>query len=150
MPIPRGTTGVLCRHREGKLRDLACKPQRICRFIGARIVAFADVRREYPAKSRVTYLYDASIRHALDDMSAHEVYRAVSRISGVSDEVFETADRMEQTYVASWYREKRCWLIQKDDCVRFSLRLKNAARPSPPTASRKRRFWFPWQFSNSA
>jgi hypothetical protein len=76
---------------------LVVSPRTFPNSSGAPIVAFVDVQREYPAKPRVTYLYDASARHALDDMSAHEVHRAVSGISGVYGEVFETADRMEQT-----------------------------------------------------
>lgn len=46
---------------------------------------------------KVTYLCDASASHALDDMSADEIHRAVSRISGIYGEVFETADWIEQT-----------------------------------------------------
>jgi nicotinamidase-related amidase len=46
---------------------------------------------------KVTYLCDASASHALDDMSADEIHRAVSKISGIYGEVFETADWIEQT-----------------------------------------------------
>src|SRR5258708_19509472 len=41
---------------------------------------------------KVTYLCDASASHALEDMSADEIHRAVSRISGLFGEVYETAD----------------------------------------------------------
>jgi nicotinamidase-related amidase len=46
---------------------------------------------------KVTYLCDASASHALDEMPADEVHRAVSKISGVYADVFETADWIEQT-----------------------------------------------------
>ncbi len=46
---------------------------------------------------KVTYLCDASASHALDEMPADEVHRAVSKISGVYGDVFETADWIEQT-----------------------------------------------------
>jgi nicotinamidase-related amidase len=46
---------------------------------------------------RVTYLCDASASHALDDLSADEIHRAVARISGLYGEVHETADWIEQT-----------------------------------------------------
>jgi nicotinamidase-related amidase len=46
---------------------------------------------------KVTYLCDASASHALEDISADEIHRAVSKISGIYAEVFETADWIEQT-----------------------------------------------------
>jgi nicotinamidase-related amidase len=46
---------------------------------------------------QVTFLSDASASHALGDMPADEVHRAVSRISGLYGETFETADWIEQT-----------------------------------------------------
>jgi nicotinamidase-related amidase len=46
---------------------------------------------------KVTYLCDASASHALDEMPADDVHRAVSKISGVYADVFETADWIEQT-----------------------------------------------------
>ena len=46
---------------------------------------------------KVTYLCDASASHALDEMPADEVHRAVSKISGVYGDVFETAEWIEQT-----------------------------------------------------
>jgi nicotinamidase-related amidase len=46
---------------------------------------------------KVAYLYDASASHALDDMAADAVHHAVSRISGVYGEVYETAEWIEQT-----------------------------------------------------
>ena len=41
---------------------------------------------------KVTYLWDASASHALDDMSADDVHRAVSRLSGLYGDVHETSD----------------------------------------------------------
>lgn len=46
---------------------------------------------------KVTYLCDASASHALEDMSADEVHRAVSTISGVYAEVYETAEWIAAT-----------------------------------------------------
>lgn len=46
---------------------------------------------------KVSFLCDASASHALDEMPADEVHRAVSKICGVYAEVFETADWIEQT-----------------------------------------------------
>ena len=46
---------------------------------------------------KVTYLCDASASHALDDMSADDIHRAVSRISGLYGEVYETADWIAST-----------------------------------------------------
>ena len=46
---------------------------------------------------KITYLSDASASHALDDMSADEVHRAVSRISGLYGEVYETTDWIAST-----------------------------------------------------
>jgi nicotinamidase-related amidase len=46
---------------------------------------------------KVTYLCDASASHALDDMPADDVHRAVSRISGLYGEVYETADWIAST-----------------------------------------------------
>lgn len=46
---------------------------------------------------KVTYLCDASASHALDEMAADDVHRAVSKISGIYAEVFETDDWIEQT-----------------------------------------------------
>jgi nicotinamidase-related amidase len=48
-------------------------------------------------KHRVTYLCDASASHALDEMAADEVHRAVSKISGVYAEVCETAEWIAAT-----------------------------------------------------
>jgi nicotinamidase-related amidase len=41
---------------------------------------------------KVTYLCDASASHALDDVSADDIHRAVSKISGLYGEVYETTD----------------------------------------------------------
>lgn len=46
---------------------------------------------------KVAYLCDASASHALDDMSADDVQRAVSRISGLYGDVYETADWIAST-----------------------------------------------------
>lgn len=46
---------------------------------------------------KITYLSDASASHALDDMSADEVHRAVSRISGLYGEVYGTTDWIAST-----------------------------------------------------
>jgi hypothetical protein len=46
---------------------------------------------------KVTYLYDASASHALDEMPAHEIHRAISKISGVYGEVHETSDWIAST-----------------------------------------------------
>jgi nicotinamidase-related amidase len=46
---------------------------------------------------KVGYLWDASASHALDDMSADDVHRAVSRISGLYGDVYETADWIAST-----------------------------------------------------
>jgi nicotinamidase-related amidase len=46
---------------------------------------------------KVTYLSDASASHALDDMPADEIHRAVSKISGVYGEVYETTDWIAST-----------------------------------------------------
>jgi len=46
---------------------------------------------------KVTYLCDASASHALEEMPADDVHRAVSKISGIYAEVFETDDWIEQT-----------------------------------------------------
>jgi hypothetical protein len=43
-------------------------------------------------KVKVTYRCDASASHGLDDMSADETHRAVSKISGLYAEVFETTE----------------------------------------------------------
>jgi nicotinamidase-related amidase len=46
---------------------------------------------------KVTYLTDASASHALDEMSADDVHRAVAKISGVYGEVHETAEWIAAT-----------------------------------------------------
>jgi nicotinamidase-related amidase len=48
-------------------------------------------------KHKVTYLCDASASHALDEMPAEDVHRAVSKISGVYAEVCETAEWIAAT-----------------------------------------------------
>jgi nicotinamidase-related amidase len=46
---------------------------------------------------KVTFLCDASASHALDEMTADEVHRAVCKISGVYGEVYETDDWIAST-----------------------------------------------------
>ena len=46
---------------------------------------------------KVTYLCDASASHALEDVSADEIHRAVSKISGLYGDVFETDDWIAST-----------------------------------------------------
>jgi nicotinamidase-related amidase len=46
---------------------------------------------------KVAYLCDASASHALEEMSADEVHCAVSKISGLYGEVFETAEWIAST-----------------------------------------------------
>jgi nicotinamidase-related amidase len=46
---------------------------------------------------KVAYLSDASASHALDDVSADEIHRAVSKISGLYGEVYETTDWITTT-----------------------------------------------------
>jgi nicotinamidase-related amidase len=46
---------------------------------------------------KVTFLSDASASHALDDVSADEIHRAVSKISGLYGEVHETTDWITST-----------------------------------------------------
>ncbi len=46
---------------------------------------------------RVTYICDASASHALEDVPADEIHRAVSKISGLYGEVYETTDWIAST-----------------------------------------------------
>jgi nicotinamidase-related amidase len=46
---------------------------------------------------KVSYLSDASASHALEDVSADEIHRAVSKISGIYGEVYETTDWIAST-----------------------------------------------------
>ena len=46
---------------------------------------------------KVTYLCDASASHTLEDMPAVDVHRAVSKISGLYGEVYETNDWIAST-----------------------------------------------------
>jgi nicotinamidase-related amidase len=48
-------------------------------------------------KHKVTYLFDASASHALDELSADQVHRAVSTISGLYGEVCGTAEWIAAT-----------------------------------------------------
>jgi hypothetical protein len=50
----------------------------------------------YPCDSSL-YLCDTSASHAVDEMPAGDVPRAISKISGIYAEVFETDDWIEQT-----------------------------------------------------
>jgi nicotinamidase-related amidase len=51
----------------------------------------------YHRGHKVAYLADASASHALDDMTADEVHRAISKISGVYGDVYETSDWIAST-----------------------------------------------------
>ena len=46
---------------------------------------------------KVIYLCDASASHALDDIPADQIHRAVSKISGLYGEVYETTDWIAST-----------------------------------------------------
>ena len=46
---------------------------------------------------KVTFLCDASASHALDEIAADEIHRAVCKISGLYGEVYETADWIAST-----------------------------------------------------
>jgi nicotinamidase-related amidase len=46
---------------------------------------------------KVTYLCDASASHALDEVSAEEIHGAVSKISGLYGEVYETTEWIAAT-----------------------------------------------------
>lgn len=48
-------------------------------------------------RHKVTFLHDASASHALDDVTAAEVHRAVSRIGGLYGDVYETTDWIAST-----------------------------------------------------
>lgn len=48
-------------------------------------------------RHKVTFLHDASASHALDDVTAAEVHRAVSKIGGLYGEVYETTDWIAST-----------------------------------------------------
>jgi hypothetical protein len=43
-------------------------------------------------RDKVAHLCDASASHTLDDMSADEIHRAISKISGLHGEVYETTE----------------------------------------------------------
>jgi nicotinamidase-related amidase len=51
----------------------------------------------YHRGHNVAYLADASASHALDDMTAHEVHRAVSKVSGVYGDIYETSEWIAST-----------------------------------------------------
>jgi nicotinamidase-related amidase len=46
---------------------------------------------------KVSYLCDASASHALEDVPAEEIHRAVSKISGLYGDVYETTDWIAST-----------------------------------------------------
>jgi nicotinamidase-related amidase len=48
-------------------------------------------------RHRAIFLHDASASHALDDISAADVHRVVSKISGVYGEVYETSEWIAST-----------------------------------------------------
>ena len=51
----------------------------------------------YHRGHRVAYLADASASHALDDLSAGEVHRAISKVSGLYGDVYETSEWIAST-----------------------------------------------------
>jgi len=51
----------------------------------------------YHRRHKVAFLCDASASHALDDVPADEVHRAVSKICGLYGEVYETSDWIAST-----------------------------------------------------
>jgi hypothetical protein len=79
------------------------------------IVVFADLQQEsgaaprlearcpsmlidaLPRSHKVTYLWDASARPALEDVSADAIHRAVSKISGLYADVYGTDDWIAST-----------------------------------------------------
>jgi nicotinamidase-related amidase len=78
---------------------------------------------------KVTFLCDASRSHALDELSADDVHRAVSRRSGLYGEVYETADWIASTHPRKLGNgKKRRWVIQKKNCIRFLQRSSSAAQ----------------------
>jgi len=57
-------------------------------------------------QSQVTYLCDASASHALDDVSADEIHRAVSKISGLMERCMKRPIGLPRLYLASSVSEK--------------------------------------------
>jgi nicotinamidase-related amidase len=51
----------------------------------------------YHRGHKVAYLADASASHELDDMAAYEVHRAISKVSGVYGDVYETSEWIAST-----------------------------------------------------
>jgi nicotinamidase-related amidase len=51
----------------------------------------------YHRGHKAAYLADASASHALDDMAAHEVHRAVCKLSGIYGDVYETSEWIAST-----------------------------------------------------
>lgn len=51
----------------------------------------------YHRGHKVAYLADASASHALDDMAASEVHRAISKVSGLYGDVYETTEWIAST-----------------------------------------------------
>ena len=51
----------------------------------------------YHRRHKVIFLHDASASHALDDISAVDVHRTVSKICGVYGEVYETSEWIAST-----------------------------------------------------
>jgi nicotinamidase-related amidase len=51
----------------------------------------------YHRGHNIAYLADASASHALDDMTADEVHRAVSKVSGVYGDIYETSEWIAST-----------------------------------------------------
>lgn len=51
----------------------------------------------YHRGHRVAYLADASASHALDDLTAGEVHRAISKVAGLYGDVYETSEWIAST-----------------------------------------------------
>jgi nicotinamidase-related amidase len=60
----------------------------------------------YHRGHKATYLVDASASHALDDMAASEVHRAISKVSGLYGDVYETSDWIASTLPRKLGNEK--------------------------------------------
>jgi nicotinamidase-related amidase len=72
---------------------------------GIALAGFADepaclstLTDAFHRKHKVTYLCDASAGHAPEDISADDVHRAVSKISGIYGEVHETAEWITSSF----------------------------------------------------
>jgi nicotinamidase-related amidase len=60
----------------------------------------------YHRGHKAAYLVDASASHALDDLAAYEVHRAISKVSGLYGDVYETSDWIASTLPRKLGNEK--------------------------------------------